>query len=160
LLGVAHENAYLRKNVEHLRGQKRRLEEQVMNLEGHARTLDHGRQQYRLLYEQAQREARCRGSGDQELSSLHEQLAAITQLKDALNEENVELLRRLDISERRRGEESKLGACVICMDNLANVVCLPCKHLAICEYCEQHQNVQHCPICRTPAHDRMKIFMP
>ena len=36
------------------------------------------------------------------------------------------------------------GQCVICMDNLANLVCLPCKHLAICSLCNA---IAECPMC-------------
>lgn len=57
-------------------------------------------------------------------------------------------------------QESKQGACVICMDKLANIVCLPCKHLALCTLCDAQQKVQLCPICRSAVQEKMPIFMP
>jgi len=157
---MSEENEYLHKNVENLCAHKRRLEDRISGLEAQVLNLEQRKEQYRLLYERAQRAAQCRSSGDQELSSLHEQLQAIMQLKDTLNEENVDLLQRLEAAEKRHGEESKHGACVICIDKLANIVCLPCKHLALCGMCDQRQTVLVCPICRADVHEKLPIFMP
>jgi len=154
------EAEYLRRNVEHLRSQKHRLEDRVQSLEARVQGLEKTKNQYKMLYEQAQKEAKCRSGGEQELFCLHEQLQAVTYLKDALNNENLELLQRLERSQHARGEESKQGACVICMDNLANTVCLPCKHLALCSYCDQQQCIKKCPICRSAVDQKMQIYMP
>merc|ERR1712064_101741 len=50
-------------------------------------------------------------------------------LKDMLFQENIGLQRELDTLMHSAGEGMKPSACVICMDNLANIVCMPCKHL-------------------------------
>jgi len=155
----ANEDAlYLKKNVEHLRSVKHHLAGQVQDLEARVRGLEQRTQQYKMLYEQAQRDAQCRGSGELEISSLHQQLTAVVMLKDALNSENMDLQRRLEAAQKSQNAESKQAACVICMDNLANIVCLPCKHLALCSYCQQ--DVADCPICRSALEDKMQIFTP
>lgn len=147
------EVVYLRKNVEHLRFAKRRLEEKVQELESRCGELEQRKQQYKLLYEQAlQHQA---GGGGMEISSLHQQLSAISLLKDALNQENMDLARRLEAVEKRPSQ----AQCVICMDNLANIVCMPCKHLAMCSFCGLADFCE-CPICRSAVTDVMQIFTP
>merc|ERR1719277_1424148 len=98
--------------------------------------------QYKVFYEQARNDMRG-GNGGLEISNLHQQLSAVMMLKDALNMENLELQRHLQAANRERADraaESKHTACVICMDNLANVVCLPCKHLSLCTFCNKQQS--------------------
>lgn len=148
---------YLRKNVEHLRFAKRRLEEKVQELEFRCDALEQRKQQYKLLYEQALRDQA--GGGGLEISSLHQQLSAISLLKDALNQENMELSRRLEEVEKHPREAVVSQVCVICMENLANLVVMPCKHLAICSFCGLGDLVE-CPICRTKVADVMQIFTP
>lgn len=150
------ENDYLRKNLDYVRHEKHRLEEKLHNLETRLRGAEAKKHQYKMLYEQARQAASHRGGGELELSSLHEQLSAVNGLKEVFHHENLELSRRLEEAEKAGGKE----ACVICMDNLANMVCLPCKHLALCAFCGQQQDVRACPICRTPLEDKMQIFMP
>lgn len=156
----AEEMAYLRKNVEHLCFAKRRLEEKVQELESRCTALDQRKQQYKLLYEQALREQAA--GGGLEISSLHQQLSAVSLLKDALNQENMELSRRLEEAQRNETKVSQVSSqaqCVICMDNLANVVCLPCKHLATCSFCGKRE-IAECPLCRTKVAETMQIFTP
>eukprot|EP00913_Durusdinium_trenchii_P017948 g16866.t1 len=155
----AEEMAYLRKNVEHLCFAKRRLEEKVQDQTGRhlcfVTSLDQRKQQYKLLYEQALREQAA--GGGLEISSLHQQLSA-----DALNQENMELSRRLEEAQRNETKVSQVSSqaqCVICMDNLANVVCLPCKHLATCSFCGKRE-IAECPLCRTKVAETMQIFTP
>jgi len=155
----AEENAYLKKNVDHLRSVKHKLEGHVQDLTARLRGLEQRKNQYKLLYEQAQLDATCRGSGEMEISNLHQQLNAVSMLKDALNSENLELQRRVDEAERAK-EGPRQAACVICLDNLANVVCLPCKHLALCAYCGQQEEVTDCPICRASVEEKMQIYTP
>jgi len=157
---ASEENAYLRRNVEHLRNAKHRLEEKVQDLDARARALEQRKQQYKMLYEEALRGAQNLGMGEMEMSSLHQQLGAVSLLKDALNEENIELQRKLEEADRNKGDGSKQATCVICMDNLANLVCLPCKHLAICSLCGVQADLAECPICRAAVKEKMQIFTP
>mmetsp|Transcript_57968 Transcript_57968/g.151087 ORF Transcript_57968/g.151087 Transcript_57968/m.151087 type:complete len:286 (+) Transcript_57968:1655-2512(+) len=165
------ENAYLRKNVEHLRKKKHQLEDSVFRLDERVQSLEQQNAQYKALYEHAKVNhfMNCGQTAGAEMSSLHEQLNAVMMLKDALNLENMELQRRLqaaerDLAERGRAdgdaEAKQHGACVICMDNLANVVCLPCKHLSLCSFCAAQQPVGSCPICRADISEKLQIYMP
>jgi len=154
---------YLRKNNEHMRSEKHRLEDRLRAVEQRKQQYKTYYEQYKNLYEQARKASANRDSGEQEISSLHEQLKAVGEIKDALFLQNTDLVQRLEASERK-GEAAERGGgketCVICMDNLANMVCLPCKHLALCTYCDQQQSVRDCPICRRPLEDKMQIYMP
>lgn len=161
---VTHENAYLRKNVEHLRRAKHSLEDQVSSFETRSKNVEQQMQQYKTLYEQSKTERMqeivAGGGNGMEIHNLHQQLSAVQMLKDVLNMENVELQEKLSKAQRSEGEDMKHAACVICLDNLANLVCIPCKHLALCSYCAAQDGVDSCPICRTEIREKMQIYLP
>lgn len=163
---VAKENEYLHRNVDHLRRLKHRLEGRVTGLEDQVSSLEEQLRAYRRLFDQmrAEQQARSPMSGEMEIQNLYQQLSAVQVLKDALNLENIDLNRRLRDQEakqqNRTDQDSKNDAtCVICMDNLANTVCLPCKHLALCGECSREE-LDACPICRSSLTERMRIYMP
>lgn len=163
------ENAYLRRNIEHLRQTKRLMADRIGCLERRVQCLDEqlrcGREQE--VYTTAGYAFDGGGAvwdgHDAELRSLHQQLGAVQLVKDALNRENLDLHHKLRIAQEAieaRASTRRLASCVICMDNLVNVVCLPCKHLALCSFCSQRDQVEACPICRCAIADRLQIFMP
>jgi len=172
---LMQENDYLKQNLEYLRNRKHQMEHQVEALEGRVHVVEMQRQQYKTLYEECQSSSlvfaqqQCsanseitpvaNGREQLEIVGLQQQITAIQLLKDALNAENLELQKRNQALERSKHSQV---SCVICMDNLANVVCMPCKHLAMCSYCSQHTVTEcsNCPICRGVISDRMLIYMP
>lgn len=155
------ENQYLRRNVDHLRKVKHVLEGHIRGLETRNQWLEQQMEQHKALISQlhSQKEFQGTGGSDMELVNLQEQLEAVMMIKKALNTENLELQRRLEKAEARK-EELQQGTCVVCLDNLANLVCLPCKHLAMCMDCGLLDNLANCPICRVPVEDKMQIFCP
>eukprot|EP00927_Polykrikos_kofoidii_P080005 TRINITY_DN76863_c0_g1_i1.p1 TRINITY_DN76863_c0_g1~~TRINITY_DN76863_c0_g1_i1.p1 ORF type:complete len:356 (-),score=39.50 TRINITY_DN76863_c0_g1_i1:153-1169(-) len=160
-LAVCEEqNQYLKKNEQHLIKQKHRLEGQVRSMEARLSDLEAQKDQYKNLYEQARRASICRGGGDLEIDSLKEQLECVEHIKGLLTIENNSLTEQLKVAEQRTSDDCKKAACVICMDSLANVVCLPCKHLALCSYCAKENDVDACPICRASITEKMQIFTP
>ena len=59
-------------------------------------------------------------------------------------------------------EELELRSrCIVCMDAVANVVILPCRHANVCAECStviaNAQNPQ-CPTCRTPIRRRVRYL--
>ncbi|CAL1133653.1 unnamed protein product [Cladocopium goreaui] len=158
----SEENLYLRKNMENLRKQKRHLQQQVESIEARLRNVEAQKLQYQKLFEDSHRSYAIGEGRDLEITGLHQQLAALLMLKDALNSENMELQARIKGLEEEKSRRSPAAACVICMENLANVVCLPCKHLALCSFCSKHSYGERstCPICRGSITDRMLIYMP
>jgi len=154
-------------NIDHLRHAKKQLESRLAHLERQIESkLNDAAQRelhYRELYEHAQQGILAIDGGvlPLEVSSLHRQLSAAQLIKDSLNKENLELRERLQSAcQAEAREESHASTCVICMDNLANVVSLPCKHLALCSSCSSSATIESCPLCRSPIDDRMEVFMP
>eukprot|EP00439_Symbiodinium_sp_Y106_P082923 s536_g22.t1 len=97
---------------------------QVGNMEARVRTAEAQKEQYKALFEESQSDTFVQASGEGRDREI-----------DAFNSENLQLQERMQAMEQsqRHGQAS----CVICMKNLANVVCLPCKHLALCSFCSQ-----------------------
>jgi len=173
---LMQENEYLKQNLEYMRNHKHQMAHKIQAFEGRVRTVEMQREHYKTLYEESQRNnlvfmqqgpttpgggssASTNGHEQLEIMGIQQQLSAIQLLKDALNAENLELQERIKVLERSKHSQA---SCVICMDNLANVVCMPCKHLAMCSFCSQHTCTEcnSCPICRGVISDRMLIYMP
>ena len=49
--------------------------------------------------------------------------------------------------------------CVICWDSLATHVTVPCGHVCLCAKCADMTNLKHCPMCRTPLIQTMRIYV-
>lgn len=131
------------------------------------RSLEIERDKYKTLYgslltvyEQSRRDARAGEDLESEVKALRLQLLELHGAKDALEGHLATLLRRPPTSRTMGGPDSKVAGCVVCLDNAANLVCLPCKHLALCSGCSGRTNVDACPICRCKIDDRMEIFLP
>jgi len=154
---------HFRKEVERLRKVKHAHSCHVLQLREQHRNLVTKLSHCKNLYELARRDFRGNGGIEAdrlEVDNLHQKLDAVMLLKGMLFKDNMELQRELETLRRSAGEGVKLSACVICMDNLANVVCMPCKHLVLCAHCSQQENVHDCPICRTHVQEKMQIYTP
>lgn len=152
-----NQDEYLRKNIEHLRNTKHKQERRISNLQKQVGGLHEQVTHYKSLYESSLVAAEGTGSDSLEISNLHQQLSAVQLVKNALNKENIDLHEQLQSAQK---ESKSAPTCVICMDNLVNMVCLPCRHLALCTFCGQQGSIESCPICRSHIEDRMQIFMP
>ena len=49
--------------------------------------------------------------------------------------------------------------CKVCLDGVANVFTLPCKHMAMCERCSELLRDDRCPICRTTIASKFNVFL-
>jgi len=50
--------------------------------------------------------------------------------------------------------------CVICMNENATVVMVPCGHMCVCRTCLQSSHVlSNCPICRAPIIKKQNVYM-
>lgn len=110
---------------------------------------------------------------------IREQLEAAQTVKDIMHEENVNLQERLVQAEQEVQElqklqlltkrpsrqraaldvDTKFASCVVCLDRAPTVVCMPCKHLALCNQCCDEE-LQCCPICRCDVRDKIDVFLP
>ncbi|XP_035784323.1 E3 ubiquitin-protein ligase LRSAM1-like isoform X1 [Anopheles albimanus] len=71
------------------------------------------------------------------------------------------------LGERSGGEISPVSAtatapqfaeCVICMEQMVQVIFLPCGHMCCCTVC--HTEVQDCPMCRAYIERKIKVIQP
>ena len=71
-------------------------------------------------------------------------------------EENVE---EMLFEQVEREREDKL--CVICQDKEKCIMILPCRHLCICQDCQEPLNRlnNNCPICRKPVRQTIKAYL-
>jgi len=102
----------------------------------------------------------CGSVSAMEISSLHQQLGAMQVLRDALNRENLELQQHLRAAQEAARPGLAHATCVACLDAPASVVCLPCKHLALCGACSRWAAASGCPICRGEVSETLEVYTP
>lgn len=152
------ENAHLRQCVEALRLGKRRLHAQQADFEGQLRSLEHQNEQYRTFCENPQAGGAAIGA---ELRSAQEALSATQMVTAALNARNLELQRRIEAVTSAEEEVRQKDLCVVCLENLPNVVCLPCRHMCVCSFCSGGEGgLPSCPMCRGVVAETLQVFMP
>lgn len=49
--------------------------------------------------------------------------------------------------------------CIICFDNLKNIILVPCHHMAMCSFCYENLNRKMCPICRKNILNVVRIYI-
>ena len=54
--------------------------------------------------------------------------------------------------------------CVICQDNVKNILLMPCRHVCICQHClleirQGHLYLAQCPLCRTHIQSSLEVFV-
>lgn len=150
------ENTRLRQNIEELRTEKRRLEEEKLALGGRLRSLESQNLHYRTSC------ARPNGgtAATAELRGLQEALDAVQTVTATLNSDNERLQQRLQAVAASQEEARQKKACVVCLDNLPNVVCLPCRHMALCSFCCDACGLTSCPICRGLVESTVQVCIP
>jgi hypothetical protein len=83
---------------------------------------------------------------------LESSLASVRAMKE---EKALELQKKLD---RQVEEQQELKLCVICLSNEKSILCLPCRHLCLCESCSAHEEVEKCPICRLHIDEMLLVY--
>jgi hypothetical protein len=154
---LQRENAELKRDLESLRYSKIKLAEKNGCLKNHVQKLELQLAQYKTLCEKMQSDSVT--SDKMEIENLRQQLEVVLLVKEALHDENLELRHRLESSQLQERHTSP-GVCVVCMDNLANVVCMPCRHGALCSECAELDEVKTCPVCREEVAEKLVIFLP
>ena len=67
---------------------------------------------------------------------------------------------RLSAQPVQRGKRgSSQTQCVVCLDQHASVVIVPCGHLCVCQLCSSRLQ-QQCPVCRAAAAQMIQTFSP
>uniref|UniRef100_A0A7S1F3J2 RING-type domain-containing protein n=1 Tax=Noctiluca scintillans TaxID=2966 RepID=A0A7S1F3J2_NOCSC len=153
------DNEYLRQNVQQLVKTKRMLVEKSVGLEQRVVTLEGQVSQYKKLYEEMLGRVMREASGQLEIDNLVQQLEAVVLVKDTLNDDNIMLREQLKAAQLEQSTASERGVCVICMDHLTNIVCLPCKHNSMCASCAANKALDTCPICREVVQEKLQFFL-
>jgi hypothetical protein len=167
-LNPRDEIAYWKRNAEHLRVKKHELEghlevarTQQSNVESQ---VEHWKRAYREL-EANQAQALDGRRQDMDAESMQDMLSGMRMARNMLYEENLSLQKRLaeaQIDQLAMDQPRSGSTCVVCMDNLADVVLWPCRHLALCKECGDSAaaNMTVCPCCRANIENRTQIFTP
>lgn len=48
--------------------------------------------------------------------------------------------------------------CVVCLSKEKSILCLPCRHLCLCQDCSQHAELDKCPICRLVVENMLLVY--
>jgi hypothetical protein len=48
--------------------------------------------------------------------------------------------------------------CMICRENLKNIVYIPCMHVSLCRQCQDEHDLRHCPQCRLDINEARVIY--
>ncbi|CAD7934065.1 unnamed protein product [Amoebophrya sp. A25] len=109
----------------------------------------------------------------QELDSQRHMLEVEAEVKKLLHRENGDLRFRVQALERAKTkQEAEENMCVICYENVKNVVLLPCRHLCACSLCAIDRESlvlqgkigmqpleEACPVCRAQVTDKIVAFV-
>jgi RING finger protein 26 len=54
--------------------------------------------------------------------------------------------------------------CVICQDNVTNILLMPCRHVCMCQQClnkirQGRVQLAQCPLCRTHIQSTLEVFV-
>lgn len=74
-------------------------------------------------------------------SQLEEILVSIKEKKNSLS---------------KKSEEKK---CVICLDQPASMICIPCGHICVCESCKAQMTKKKCPVCNQHVKNIYKVYI-
>ena len=86
--------------------------------------------------------------------------AAKAKKEEVLREQTESSLRLRRFNTILHPREQGQAQCLICMENVANVVLVPCNHLCLCKACLinlRHSQVPDCPLCKLKI-DYKKVF--
>ncbi|XP_053675912.1 E3 ubiquitin-protein ligase LRSAM1-like [Anopheles nili] len=56
------------------------------------------------------------------------------------------------------GTVAQFAECVVCMEQMVQVIFLPCGHMCCCSGC--HADIQDCPMCRAYIERKIKVIQP
>lgn len=79
----------------------------------------------------------------------------LSHVRTAKEEKALEMQKKLD---RQVEEQNELKLCVICLANEKSILCLPCRHLCLCQTCSGREEVTKCPICRLEIEEMLAVY--
>ncbi|TYZ58816.1 hypothetical protein PybrP1_011098 [[Pythium] brassicae (nom. inval.)] len=96
------------------------------------------------------------GKGLEELRQWEALLeSSLARVRGSREEKALALQKKLD---RQVEEQQELKLCVICLASEKSILCLPCRHLCLCEACSAREEVENCPICRLRIDEMLLVY--
>mmetsp|Transcript_20208 Transcript_20208/g.51605 ORF Transcript_20208/g.51605 Transcript_20208/m.51605 type:complete len:636 (-) Transcript_20208:238-2145(-) len=123
-------------------------------------------QRRREIEGQLEEERKKAINADAKLNEAKLSLPALSEFKDSLAllhlerqakqflEQVKEAQEKVAEKERKILDDQK--TCKVCLEELINIVLIPCGHQSLCSGCAQP--LSDCPICRAPIAQRVKVF--
>ena len=90
---------------------------------------------------------------------FQEQRIAAGVLGDKLEDAHIMIATLRSELEERGEATTTLPKCVVCMDKVADVVILPCKHVCLCPTCAGTMVFKPCPMCRVPMVGCLQVYL-
>lgn len=100
---------------------------------------------------------------DEIFEQMHDKLIAIDSIAGlCVFESRVEELLGT-VRQRKQELQSKLSStddvkCSICLEEVPQMICIPCGHLCLCENCSKKLTKKKCPICNLKVNNIYKVF--
>ena len=69
--------------------------------------------------------------------------------------ENYNLLKKIELFLNTNNIDDNY-LCIICMNDLKEIICQPCNHFSLCQNCSKAIN--KCPLCRKDIEAKIKVF--
>ena len=88
------------------------------------------------------------GMIEKEISILKTRMEKYKKFQDDLKKKKQSLMSNVENDDR---------LCVVCLNNVKNVVFTPCKHLCTCHECSV--DLQDCPLCRGAIESKINVFL-
>ncbi|KAF0696755.1 Aste57867_12514 [Aphanomyces stellatus] len=171
---VLIENEELKCAMEKYRAREQQQEEALHSLSNLRKRIQVNEQKYREHMKRMQQNERVIETLRRRLQELtgHTQslhMLSIAELRDLEDTLDTALYKARAIKEQKIVEQrqaldrqvevhQELKLCVVCMATEKTILCLPCRHVCMCEACANHEQMQRCPICRLEIEEKMLIY--
>ena len=77
---------------------------------------------------------------------------------NGLGDKDIHIVVSTEVQDFQQAQCPKLPLCLICTQEPANHVLVPCGHVCLCEECLENE-INRCPICRMDIQAKQKLFL-
>ncbi|KDO35602.1 hypothetical protein SPRG_18803 [Saprolegnia parasitica CBS 223.65] len=171
---ILSENDELRRMMEAYREREQQQEHALLSLSSLRQRIQLNEQKYREHMRRMRQNEHVTQALRRRLEELsgHPQslhalgIAELRELEDTLDTAlyKVRTIKEQKIQEQKQQldrqveVQQELKLCVICLTAEKTILCLPCRHVCMCQACSGHAEVTRCPICRLDIQEKMLIY--
>jgi hypothetical protein len=107
--------------------------------------------------QQQQQQVRMHQQTIQQQQQQIQQLQCTQQQLEADRQQLHRRQQQLEADKQRLERAQQSAACCVCMEQVPSVLYLPCRHVKVCEGCDdQLRSRDPCPVCRSPVAKRIR----